>query len=101
MVTKADSVLSRTRPESDVAAALQLNAAGTDGWSMPVQLLSCLEGQGIDALIEALAEHAGFLSGEGRLEARATPRPRPGSLRRCARSSAGTAWRSPGAGSTA
>ena len=70
VVTKADLGAIARKAQSDVAAALQLNAAGTDGWSMPVQLLSCLDGQGIDALIEALAGHAGFLSGAGRLEAR-------------------------------
>ncbi len=70
VVTKADLGAVAHKAQSDVAAALQLNAAGTDDWSVPIQLLSCLDGQGIDALIEALAEHAGFLASEGRLQIR-------------------------------
>ena len=70
VVTKADLGAVAHKAQSDVAAALQLNAAGTDDWSVPIRLLSCLDGQGIDALIEALAEHAGFLASEGRLQIR-------------------------------
>ncbi len=71
VVTKADLGAVAHKARSDVAAALQLNAAGADDdWSVPIQLLSGLDGQGIDALIEALAGHAGFLTGDARLQTR-------------------------------
>jgi GTPase len=70
VVTKSDLGAVAHKARSDVAAALQLNTPATDGWSVPIQLLSCLEGQGIDVLIDALAGHAGFLAGDGRLQTR-------------------------------
>jgi GTPase len=72
VVTKADLGAVALKAKSDVEAALHLSLAEAEGWSVPVQLLSGLEGQGIDALIEALAAHAGFLAADGRLEQRRT-----------------------------
>jgi LAO/AO transport system kinase len=69
-VTKADLGALALKAQSDVAAALRLSAAASGGWAVPIRLLSGLEGQGIDALIEALAEHARFLAAEDRLERR-------------------------------
>ena len=60
VVTKADLGAIARKAKNDVEAALRLSLAGTEGWAVPVQLLSGQDGQGIDALIEALAEHAGF-----------------------------------------
>jgi LAO/AO transport system kinase len=70
VVTKADLGAVARKAKNDVEAALRLGPPGTDGWSVPVQLLSGQEDQGIDALIETLAEHAGFLAADGRLEQR-------------------------------
>jgi LAO/AO transport system kinase len=70
VVTKADLGAVARKAKGDVEAALQLNLAGTEGWKVPVQLLSGVEGQGIDALIDVLAEHATFLAVDGRLEQR-------------------------------
>ncbi len=70
VVTKADLGTVAHKAKTDVQAALHLSLTGTDGWSVPVQLLSGQEGQGIDALIETLADHAAFLAADGRLEQR-------------------------------
>jgi LAO/AO transport system kinase len=70
VVTKADLGAVARKAKSDVEAALRLSLAGSDGWAVPVQLLSVQEGQGIDALIEALADRAAFLAADGRLERR-------------------------------
>jgi LAO/AO transport system kinase len=70
VVAKADLGAIAHKAKNDVEAALGLSLAEADGWAVPVQLLSGLEGQGIDALIDALAEHAAFLAADGRLEHR-------------------------------
>jgi LAO/AO transport system kinase len=67
VVTKADLGATARKAKNDVEAALRLNLAESDGWAVPIQLLSGLEGQGIDALIDTLAEHAVFLAADGRL----------------------------------
>jgi LAO/AO transport system kinase len=67
-VTKADLGTVAQKARSDVAAALQLSAAPTAGWTVPVQLLSALQDEGIDTLIDALADHARFLATDGLLD---------------------------------
>jgi len=67
-VTKADLGTAARKAKSDVAAALQLAAAPEEGWTIPVQLVSSLERQGIEALIDTLDDHARFLGADGRLE---------------------------------
>jgi LAO/AO transport system kinase len=69
-VTKADFGAVALKAKRDVEAALRLSSSATGGWAVPVQLLSSLEGQGIDALIDALAQHARFLAAHGWLERR-------------------------------
>ena len=71
VVTKADLGTAARKAKSDVAAALQL-AAPEDGWTVPVQLVSGLERQGIDGLIDTLDDHARFLGADGRLERKRT-----------------------------
>jgi LAO/AO transport system kinase len=70
VVTKADLGASAAKARGDVAAALQLATRTAVGWRVPVHLVSAQSGQGIDQLIELLAEHAAFLGGERRLEGR-------------------------------
>jgi len=70
VVTKADLGAVALKAKSEVKAALRLSLAETEGWSIPVQLLSGQEGQGIDALIDTLGAHASFLAAAGRLEQR-------------------------------
>jgi LAO/AO transport system kinase len=69
-VTKADLGAIALKAKSDVEAALRLSPSAATDWAVPVQLVSSLEGQGTDALIDALAQHARFLAADGRLEHR-------------------------------
>ena len=67
-VTKADLGAVAQKARSDVAAALQLAATPIQGWTVPVQLLSALQGEGVDAFLDGLADHASFLAAQGFLE---------------------------------
>ncbi len=69
VVTKADLGLIARRTEDDLRAALAQQPARTAGWSVPVILISAEDGQGIAALVRALAEHHALLAETGRLEA--------------------------------
>jgi LAO/AO transport system kinase len=69
VVTKADLGLVARRTEDDLRAALAQQPTRTKGWSVPVLLISAQDGQGIAALMEALAEHHALLAQGGRLEA--------------------------------
>ena len=62
---------SASKAQGDVAAALQLAAPVAGGWRVPVRLVSAQSGQGIDELIDLLAEPAALLAREHRL---ASPR---------------------------
>ncbi len=66
VVTKADLGLAAERARGDVAGALGL-AEDSGGWRVPVLALSAQRREGVTALVEALAERARFLAGEGRL----------------------------------
>ena len=69
VVTKADLGLIARRTEDDLRAALAQQPTRTAGWSVPVILISAEDGQGIAALVRALAEHHALLAEDGRLEA--------------------------------
>jgi LAO/AO transport system kinase len=69
VVTKADLGLVARRTEDDLRGALAQQPTRTDGWSVPVILISAQEGQGIAELMQALAEHHALLAQDGRLQA--------------------------------
>jgi GTPase len=68
LVTKADLGLIARRTQDDLRAALAQQPTRTAGWSVPVILVSAEDGQGIAALVQALAEHNALLAEDGRLE---------------------------------
>ena len=90
VVTKADLGLIARRTEDDLRAALAQQPTRTEGWSVPVLLISAQDGQGIAELAQALADHHALLA-HGRTARRRSARRRrpPGSRIGCARSSAG------------
>ncbi len=69
VVTKADMAAEAGRARADVMGALSLGGAGesTDGWAVPVLLVSSPRGQGVDALVSALDAHGVFLDHQDRL----------------------------------
>lgn len=69
VVTKADMGEAARRASADVKGALTLFAQDS-GWRAPVVLVSAATGQGIDALMEAMARHRAFLETDGRLARR-------------------------------
>jgi LAO/AO transport system kinase len=69
VVTKADLGLVARRTEDDLRTALGQQPTRTEGWSVPVILVSAQVGQGIADLILALADHRALLAEGGRLEA--------------------------------
>jgi LAO/AO transport system kinase len=69
VVTKADLGLVAQRTEDDLRAALAQQPTRTEGWSVPVLLISTQDEQGIAELIQALAEHSALMAEGGRLEA--------------------------------
>lgn len=69
VITKADMGAVASRARSDVLGALSLGGEdGEAGWSVPVLLVSSSTRDGIDALVDAMDSHAGFLAGLGRLD---------------------------------
>ena len=69
VVTKADLGLVARRTEDDLRAALAQQPTRTEGWSVPVLLISVQDGQGIAELARALADHFELLAQGGRLQA--------------------------------
>lgn len=69
VVTKADMGEPARRASADVKGALTLFAQDS-GWRAPVVMVSAATGQGIDALMEAMARHRAFLETDGRLARR-------------------------------
>jgi LAO/AO transport system kinase len=69
VVTKADLGVVARRAEDDLRAALAQQATRTQGWSVPVILISAQVGQGIAELVQALAQHHALLIEDGQLEA--------------------------------
>jgi LAO/AO transport system kinase len=68
VVAKADLGLVARRTEDDLRAALAQQPTRTEGWSVPVLMISARDGQGIAELIRALADHHALLAQDGRLE---------------------------------
>jgi LAO/AO transport system kinase len=68
VVTKADLGDLARRTEDDLRGALGRQPGRTDGWTVPILLTSTRDGQGIPALIRALAEHHALLASDRRLE---------------------------------
>jgi LAO/AO transport system kinase len=69
VVTKADLRGIARRTEDDLRAALAQQPTRTEGWSVPVILISAQDGKDIPELIQALERHHGHLAADGRLEA--------------------------------
>lgn len=69
VVTKADLGLVARRTEDDLRTALAQQPSRTEGWPVPVLLISAQDGQGITELIQALADHNALLAHGGRLKA--------------------------------
>ena len=69
VVTKADMEKEARRARADVLGALSLGGAGdeTEGWQVPVLLVSSVRRDGIDQLVAAIDSHATHLRQEGRL----------------------------------
>jgi LAO/AO transport system kinase len=69
VVTKADMEKEAKRARADVLGALSLGGAGdeSDGWQVPVLMVSSQRRDGIDTLVEAIDSHAAFLGDSGRL----------------------------------
>lgn len=69
-VTKADIGALAVKARADVEGALTLQARdASDGWTVPVVLLSAARGHGLDALCTAIAAHRHYLAADGRLAA--------------------------------
>ncbi|MGE5477836.1 MAG: ArgK/MeaB family GTPase [Bacteroidales bacterium] len=75
VVTKADMEKEAKRARADVLGALSLGGAGdeSDGWTVPVLLVSSMRRDGVDALVEAIDSHGAFLA-EGERQAAARHR---------------------------
>lgn len=69
VVTKADMDKEARRARADVMGALSLGGAEDEaqGWHVPVLLVSSLRHDGIEGLLQAVADHAAFLAQDGRL----------------------------------
>lgn len=69
VVTKADMDKEAKRARADVLGALSLGGAGdeTDGWEVPVLMVSSMRKDGIDALVDSIDRHGAFLGEDGRL----------------------------------
>lgn len=68
VVTKADLGLVARRTEDDLRAALAQQPTRTEGWCVPVLLISVQEGRGIAELAQALTDHRALLAQSGRLQ---------------------------------
>jgi LAO/AO transport system kinase len=68
VVTKADLGVIARRTEDDLRAALAQQPSRTEGWSVPVLLLSAQTGDGVVELVQALTDHHALLVQGGRLD---------------------------------
>lgn len=66
-ITKSDMGAVARRAQADMQGALDLNRG--DGWTAPVLLVSAQTHDGIEGLIAALDDHAGYLAGDDHLAA--------------------------------
>jgi LAO/AO transport system kinase len=69
VIGKADLGSIAIKARADLEAALALHRY-TDGWSVPIVAVSGTKKQGIELLVQAIADHAGHLASGGRLDAR-------------------------------
>lgn len=69
-VNKADLGAPARRTASELTSALALSQEARDGWTPPVLLVSARDGQGIDELLAAIAEHRRHGERSGELERR-------------------------------
>ena len=67
VVTKSDLGQAAQRARADVKGALSLAEAARGDWTIPVLSLSVQQRQGVADLIEALDQHASWLTATGRL----------------------------------
>lgn len=70
VVTKADMEQAARRARADVLGALSLGGVGgdeSDGWSVPVLMVSSVKRDGVDDLTAAIDAHAAHLGQHGRL----------------------------------
>ncbi|HLO75799.1 MAG TPA: methylmalonyl Co-A mutase-associated GTPase MeaB [Magnetospirillum sp.] len=69
VVTKADMDKEAKRARADVLGALSLGGAGdeSEGWEVPVLLVSSMRRDGIDSLVQAIDRHGAFLADKDRL----------------------------------
>ncbi len=70
IVGKADLGAVAAKAQSEIEAALRRAPAAHGGWRTPVLRLSATQGEGIEALAQALAGHAAHQAEAGRLAAR-------------------------------
>ena len=70
VIGKADLGEPAARAQGEVEAALRHAAGRPDAWRPPVLRLSAATGEGIEALVRAIADHAAHGQRTGRLEAR-------------------------------
>ena len=66
VVTKADMGAAARRARADVKGALSL-ADEPEGWALPVLLVSSMQKQGVDEMVEAIDAHRDYLRGNGQL----------------------------------
>lgn len=67
-VTKADMGAVAQRAKADVEGSMGLAQRSTDGWVVPVLLVSAAENQGIDELVATADRHVNQLRAEGILD---------------------------------
>ena len=66
VVTKADMGMTARRAKADVEGALSLAMRKADDWSVPVLLVSALDGEGLGALVEKVGAHHAHIVENGR-----------------------------------
>ena len=67
VVTKSDLGDAAERARGDALAVLGLSDHGIAGWPVPVLMLSALRRDGVDGLVQAIADHRRWLGEGGRL----------------------------------
>jgi LAO/AO transport system kinase len=67
VITKSDLGDAAERARSDALAVLGLTDHGAAGWQVPVLMLSALRRDGVDGLVQGIAEHRRWLGEGGRL----------------------------------
>ena len=68
VVTKGDMEAPAMRTLADARQVLNLAGASSDGWVVPIEIVSATSGDGVDQLIDAIASHAQWMEDEGRLD---------------------------------